>query len=91
VQQRAAGGFVEDDQSLVVRVHTIHRGGNRQTGPESKGPTLGGMTDAVADALAEHVRENRRYWDAMAVDWVVAGERAWADSDASWFSGVRVP
>jgi len=42
------------------------------------------MTDAAADALAEHVRENRRYWDAMAADWVVAGERAWADSDASW-------
>ena len=84
MQQRPAGCFVEDDQSLVVRVHEIHRRGNRRTGPESKGPTLGGMTDAAADALAEHVRENRRYWDAMAADWVVAGERAWADSDASW-------
>ncbi len=42
------------------------------------------MTDSAAEPLSEHVRENRRYWDAMADDWVVAGERAWAANDASW-------
>lgn len=34
--------------------------------------------------LPEHVRENRRYWDAMADQWVVTGERAWADAEPSW-------
>ncbi len=33
--------------------------------------------------MPEHVRENRRHWDAMADEWVVAGERAWA-GEASW-------
>lgn len=31
-----------------------------------------------------HVRENRRYWDAMADDWVAPGERAWAADAPSW-------
>src|SRR5690554_5181606 len=32
----------------------------------------------------DHVSENRRYWDAMASDWVAAGERAWTRSEPSW-------
>ncbi|MFW5689376.1 MAG: hypothetical protein ACOC1U_07385 [Spirochaetota bacterium] len=28
--------------------------------------------------LPEHVRENRAFWDAMAHEWVEAGERNWA-------------
>jgi SAM-dependent methyltransferase len=32
----------------------------------------------------EHVMENRRYWDAMAEDWVEAGERAWRTGVVSW-------
>lgn len=32
---------------------------------------------------AEHVVENRRYWDAMAADWVASGETAW-ESDPRW-------
>ncbi|MGI8457308.1 MAG: class I SAM-dependent methyltransferase [Propionibacteriaceae bacterium] len=35
------------------------------------------------DDPAEHVAENRRYWDAMAEDWVLSGERAWA-GQARW-------
>lgn len=31
----------------------------------------------------EHVAENRRYWDAMADDWVASGERAWS-SEPTW-------
>ncbi len=27
--------------------------------------------------LAEHVAENRSYWDSMASDWVGAGQRSW--------------
>jgi SAM-dependent methyltransferase len=37
----------------------------------------------MSETLPEHVRENRRYWDSAADEWVVAGERAWAQ-DASW-------
>ncbi len=37
----------------------------------------------MMDDLPEHVAENRRYWNAMAGDWVAAGERAWA-SEPSW-------
>jgi SAM-dependent methyltransferase len=37
----------------------------------------------MSDQTPEHVRENRRHWDAMADDWVVAGERAWA-GEPSW-------
>ncbi len=33
--------------------------------------------------LPEHVQENRRYWDAMADDWVSAGERNW-NSEPHW-------
>lgn len=36
------------------------------------------------DNLAEHVLENRRYWDDMADDWVDAGERAWRSSQPNW-------
>jgi SAM-dependent methyltransferase len=34
--------------------------------------------------LAEHVTENRRYWDAMADDWVASGERSWASDAPIW-------
>lgn len=34
--------------------------------------------------LPEHVVENRRTWDEDAVNWVEAGERAWATSEPSW-------
>ena len=27
--------------------------------------------------LPEHARENRRYWDGMADQWVASGERLW--------------
>jgi SAM-dependent methyltransferase len=37
----------------------------------------------MRDILPEHVAENRRYWDAMAHEWVISGERAWA-SEARW-------
>ncbi len=41
--------------------------------------------DAVTDAaLPDHVVENRRHWDAMADQWVAAGERAWAAVEPSW-------
>lgn len=33
--------------------------------------------------LSEHVAENRRYWDAMAGDWIAPGEHAW-EHEASW-------
>ena len=42
-----------------------------------------GRNDSFDEALSEHVAENRRHWDAMADDWVVAGERAWAQ-EPSW-------
>jgi SAM-dependent methyltransferase len=32
----------------------------------------------------EHVDENARYWDAMAHDWVAAGERSWATTEPTW-------
>ena len=32
----------------------------------------------------EHARENRAYWDRMAEDWVVAGERAWRSPEPYW-------
>lgn len=31
-----------------------------------------------------HEAENRDYWDAMAHEWVAAGERAWASETPSW-------
>lgn len=34
--------------------------------------------------LPEHVRENRRYWDSMAGDWIASGERGWRDNDPLW-------
>lgn len=36
-----------------------------------------------------HVTENRRYWDAMADDWVAAGERAWAAAEPFWGCWAR--
>ncbi|MGH0037720.1 MAG: class I SAM-dependent methyltransferase [Myxococcota bacterium] len=39
--------------------------------------------------LPEHVRENRRYWDAMADQWVQSGERAWR-SEPHW-GAWRIP
>jgi SAM-dependent methyltransferase len=45
--------------------------------------------------LPEHVVENRRHWDATAVDWVESGERAWAQSEPTWgiwgISNVELP
>lgn len=32
----------------------------------------------------DHVDHNRSYWDAMANDWVAAGERSWASSQPFW-------
>ena len=37
----------------------------------------------MSETLSEHVAENRRYWDAMADEWVSLGERAW-ESEARW-------
>ena len=37
----------------------------------------------MSEDLSEHVVENRRYWDAMAHEWVALGERAWA-GEARW-------
>jgi SAM-dependent methyltransferase len=37
-----------------------------------------------AEALPDHVAENRRHWDAIAADWVAMGERAWARTEPSW-------
>ena len=34
--------------------------------------------------LAEHVSENRAYWDGMAADWVSAGERNWKQESPTW-------
>ena len=34
--------------------------------------------------LPEHARENRKYWNAMADDWVEAGERGWQADEPHW-------
>jgi SAM-dependent methyltransferase len=39
---------------------------------------------SAADALPDHVAENRRHWDAMAADWVAQGERAWMLTEPEW-------
>lgn len=39
------------------------------------------MTDSK---LPEHVRENRRYWNAMSDEWVAAGERGWQADEPYW-------
>jgi SAM-dependent methyltransferase len=44
----------------------------------------------AASALPDHVVENRRYWDAMASDWVAMGEQAWARAEPTW-GEWRVP
>lgn len=36
------------------------------------------------DAAGDHVHENRRYWNAMAHEWVSLGERAWAAAEPTW-------
>lgn len=46
-------------------------------------PGAGRVRDQHEAMQPEHVVENRRYWDAMADDWVAAGERAWA-SEPTW-------
>ena len=40
--------------------------------------------DQHLNELAEHVRENRAYWDGMANDWVNAGERSWRKQEPTW-------
>jgi len=40
-------------------------------------------THRMGEDLSEHVAENRRYWDAMADEWVEAGEQSWA-SEPRW-------
>jgi SAM-dependent methyltransferase len=40
--------------------------------------------DDAEPELSEHVSENRRYWDAMAEEWVASGERGWASENATW-------
>ncbi len=42
------------------------------------------MTQSSEGPLPEHVAENRRYWDAMADEWVAAGEASWASSEPYW-------
>ena len=42
------------------------------------------MSDGDTTDLPAHVRENRRYWDAMAGDWVASGERNWAAQEPTW-------
>lgn len=44
----------------------------------------GAMADPAAPALADHVAENRRHWDADAPKWVASGERAWAQTEPTW-------
>ncbi|MBX2800538.1 MAG: class I SAM-dependent methyltransferase [Myxococcales bacterium] len=34
--------------------------------------------------LPEHARENQRYWNGMAHEWVAAGERNWAAAAPTW-------
>lgn len=34
--------------------------------------------------LPRHASENRAYWNAMAHDWVAAGERAWGQAEPTW-------
>jgi 2-polyprenyl-3-methyl-5-hydroxy-6-metoxy-1,4-benzoquinol methylase len=40
------------------------------------------MTDV--HGLPEHVARNRDAWDAWAIDYVAAGERAWAADEPRW-------
>jgi SAM-dependent methyltransferase len=35
-------------------------------------------------ATPDHVRENERYWNEMAHDWVAPGERGWSDEEPTW-------
>ena len=37
----------------------------------------------MSENLSDHVAENRRYWDAMADQWVSGGERAW-EQEPRW-------
>ncbi|HZJ09789.1 MAG TPA: class I SAM-dependent methyltransferase [Trueperaceae bacterium] len=36
------------------------------------------------EVLPEHVKENRRQWDANAHEWVAAGERSWRQAEPTW-------
>ncbi len=40
--------------------------------------------NADSAQLAEHVKENRNYWDGMAIDWVASGERHWKLAEPTW-------
>ena len=40
------------------------------------------MSDA--EVLPDHVSRNRQHWDAMADQWVGAGERSWAQAEPTW-------
>lgn len=42
------------------------------------------MPEDDVSELAEHVRENRRYWDAMADQWISGGRRAWDSAEPYW-------
>jgi len=41
-------------------------------------------TDCQMNDPYEHVRKNRARWDAIAKDYVAAGERAWKCSTPCW-------
>ena len=45
--------------------------------------TGGRPTVPTVPAVPDHVCENRRYWDAVADDWVKSGERAWG-AEPTW-------
>src|SRR6056297_604131 len=36
------------------------------------------------DPQRDHVRENERYWNEMAHEWVASGERGWEDDEPTW-------
>ena len=40
--------------------------------------------DPAGGDLPDHVRENRRHWDAMASEWVESAERAWSAEEPFW-------
>ena len=40
----------------------------------------------AASEFPPHVRENRRYWDARAHEWVAGGERQWSSDEPRWGS-----
>lgn len=46
---------------------------------------------STPDVSPEHVAENRRYWDAMAGEWVAHGEQAWQPSTEPRWGAWHVP